>query len=68
MTGVHAHVSGGQGTVIAATWTCTTGETWQGLDAICPGTDKDGFARVTVVDGAGNSATTEVDISPARPK
>jgi hypothetical protein len=68
MTGLHARVSGGQGTVIAATWICTTGETWQGLDAICPGTDKDGFARVTVVDGAGNTATAEVDISPARPK
>ena len=52
--------------MIAATWTCTTGETVQGLDVACPDTDKYGVARVTVVDGAGNSASADIDISPAQ--
>ena len=64
-TRLHASVSGGQGRVIAATWTCTTGEIRKGLDVTCPETDKYGSARVTVVDGAGNSASAEIDISPA---
>ena len=67
-TRLHASVTGGQGTVIAATWTCTTGEVRNGTDVECPGTDKDGFARVTVVDGAGNSASADIEISPARPQ
>jgi hypothetical protein len=67
-TRLHASVTGGQGTVIAATWTCTTGEIQKGMDVECPGTDKDGFARVTVIDGAGNSASADIEISPARPK
>lgn len=65
-TRLHAIVSGGQGKVVAAHWTCPSGETQQGLDVTCPETDKAGVAEVTVVDGAGNLATSEVDISPAR--
>jgi hypothetical protein len=67
-TRLHASVTGGQGSVIAATWTCTTGEIQKGLDVTCPETDKDGYARVTVVDGAGNSASADIEISPARPQ
>lgn len=67
-TRLRAVVSGGQGKVIAAHWTCPSGEAVEGLDAICPDTDKAGVAEVTVVDGAGNVASTTVDISPSRPK
>lgn len=64
-TRLHATVSGGHGKVVAAHWTCTSGEQREGLDVTCPGTDKGGAAAVTVVDGAGNVATTQVDISPS---
>jgi PKD repeat protein len=67
-TRLHAVVSGGQGKVIAAHWTCASGEVQEGLDVTCAGTDKSGVAEVTVVDGAGNIATSEVDISPSVPK
>ena len=67
-TQLHAVVSGGHGKVIAAHWTCPSGEVERGLDVTCKGTDKAGVADVTVVDGAGNVATSEVDISPARIK
>ncbi len=65
-TRLHAVVSGGHGKIIAAHWTCPTGDARQGMDVTCPGTDKGGVAEVTVVDGAGNLATSEIDISPAR--
>jgi len=65
-TRLHAVVSGGHGKVIAAHWTCPSGEAQQGMDVTCTDTDKAGVAIVTVVDGAGNLATSEADISPAR--
>jgi hypothetical protein len=58
-------VTGGQGTVLAVTWTCPGGQVRQGVDVTCAGTDKGGAAEVTVTDGAGNRATGQVDISPA---
>jgi hypothetical protein len=64
-TRLHAAVTGGQGTVLAVTWTCPSGEVRKGMDVTCAGTDKGGVAEVTVVDGAGNRATGAVDISPA---
>jgi hypothetical protein len=64
-TRLHTTVTGGQGTVLAVTWKCPSGEIQQGMDVTCAGTDKGGAAEVTVVDGAGNRATGEVDISPA---
>jgi hypothetical protein len=54
--------------VIAAYWTCPSGEAEEGLDVTCPDTDKAVVAEVTVVDGAGNVASSAVDISPSRPK
>jgi hypothetical protein len=64
-TRLHAAVSGGQGTVLAMTWTCPGGQLRHGMDVTCTDTDKGGAAKVTAVDGAGNRATGEVDISPA---
>ena len=63
-TRVHAVVTGGQGTVLAVSWTCPNGEVRQGMNVTCG--DKGGVATVTVVDGAGNVGTSQVDISPAR--
>jgi hypothetical protein len=65
-TRLHAVVSGGQGKVIATHWSCPSGTAEQGMDVTCDDTDKAGVATVTVVDGAGNVATSEVGISPAR--
>jgi hypothetical protein len=67
-TRLHALVSGGHGKVLAVHWTCPSGTTTSGLNVTCLDTDKAGIAEVTVVDGAGNVATSSVDISPARPK
>jgi hypothetical protein len=64
-TRLHAAVTGGQGTVLAVTWTCPGGQVRQGVDVTCAGTDKGGVAEVTVTDGAGNRATGQVEISPA---
>jgi hypothetical protein len=58
-------VTGGQGKVISATWTCPSGATPKGLDVTCADTDKAGAAKVTIVDGAGNVASATRDISPA---
>jgi len=66
-TRLHAATTGGQGTVIAATWICPGGEVQEGLSVTCVDSDKSGTARVTAVDGAGNTATAEIDISPSRP-
>jgi PKD repeat protein len=66
-TRLHAIVSGGQGKVLAANWTCPSGAVAQGLDVTCADTDKAGVAEVTIVDGAGNVATATVDVSPALP-
>jgi hypothetical protein len=67
-TRLHAVVSGGHGKVIAAHWTCPSGEIQEGMEVTCADTDKAGIAEVTVVDGAGNVASATVDISPSRPK
>jgi hypothetical protein len=64
-TRLHAVVSGGQGKVIATHWSCPSGTAERGMDVACDDTDKAGVATVTVVDGAGNVATSQVDISPA---
>jgi len=55
--GVHqlmASAIGGQGTLIAANWTCTDGTTASGLAVTCPAGA--GNVQVSAVDGAGNSA------------
>jgi PKD repeat protein len=65
-TRLHAVVSGGQGKVIAAHWTCPSGDTQEGMDVTCANTDKAGVAELAVVDGAGNTAKATVDISPSR--
>jgi PKD repeat protein len=64
-TRLRAAVTGGQGTVLSATWSCPNGAVRQGLDVTCAGTVKAGVAEVTGVDGAGNRATSAVDVSPA---
>jgi hypothetical protein len=67
-TALQAVVAGGQGKVIAAHWTCPSGQTREGMNVLCLNTGKAGVAAVTVVDGAGNIASAEVDISPERLK
>ncbi|HET7202530.1 MAG TPA: PKD domain-containing protein [Steroidobacteraceae bacterium] len=67
-TRLRATVLGGQGTVLAVTWTCPGGQIRHGMDVTCADTDKGGVAEVTVTDGAGNRATGGVDISPAVPR
>jgi hypothetical protein len=46
---------GGQGTLIAATWTCSNGKSVNGLVPACPAGS--GPVAVTAMDGAGNIAT-----------
>jgi hypothetical protein len=53
--------TGGQGTLIAATWTCTNGSVMQGLTVTCPAGS--GNVSVTAIDGAGNSATASMSVS-----
>lgn len=54
--------SGGQGTLVSARWRCPGGAERSGLTVGCPGAEH-GTAEVTVADGAGNTATTSVDVS-----
>ena len=56
--------SGGQGTLVSAQWTCQDGTEVSGLTVDCPGKGS-GPAEVTVADGAGNTATTEVKVVKA---
>lgn len=53
--------SGGSGTAVAARWTCPNGRKLDGLSVTCPGKGK-GQATVTLVDGAGNTATSTVKV------
>ena len=55
---------GGQGTLVSAQWTCQDGTEVSGLSVDCPGKGS-GPAQVTVADGAGNTATTEVQVVKA---
>ncbi|MCB0831659.1 MAG: PKD domain-containing protein [Solirubrobacterales bacterium] len=67
--GAHLSVStsGGQGTLVAARWTCQDGTEVSGLSVTCTSTSA-GTASVTAVDGAGNTATTTVAVTKAPPK
>ena len=56
---------GGQGTLVSAHWTCQDGTEVSGLTVNCPGKKESGLAEVTVVDGAGNTATDSVQIGKA---
>ena len=56
---------GGQGTLVTAQWTCQDGTEVNGLNVNCPGKKDSGQAEVTVVDGAGNTATSSVQIGKA---
>ncbi|MBN8868034.1 MAG: PKD domain-containing protein [Solirubrobacterales bacterium] len=60
--------TGGQGTLVAARWTCQDGSKVYGLTATCK-SPKAGTAKVTVTDGAGNEAETSVKVAkaPAKP-
>ena len=53
---------GGQGTLVSAHWTCQDGTKVSGLTVNCPGKKESGVAKVTVADGAGNTATDSVQI------
>ena len=55
---------GGQGTLVSARWTCQDGSEVSGISVECPGKGS-GPAEVTVADGAGNTATTEVQVVKA---
>ncbi len=61
--------SGGSGTDVSARWACPGGKTAEGLAVTCPGKAA-GEASVTLVDGAGNSATAKVSVpkGPAKVK
>ena len=55
-----ARAAGGQRDVLAAHWTFSDGTTAKGTSVTrAPGS---GEATVTIVDGAGNTATTTVDV------
>jgi PKD repeat protein len=56
--------TGGQGTLVSAQWTCQDGTELSGLVVNCPGKGS-GKAKVTVADGAGNTATTAVKVVKA---
>lgn len=59
--------SGGSGKLIGAQWTCQDGEKLSGLTVKCSATEA-GTATVVAADGAGNTATTTVEVSAAPPK
>ena len=56
--------TGGQGTLVSAQWICQDGTNVSGLAVDCPGKGS-GPAQVTVADGAGNTATTAVQVVKA---
>ena len=51
---------GGQGTLLAAQWTCPDGTTQNGLNVTCSRLPKNGVVQVTAWDGAGNAASVGV--------
>jgi hypothetical protein len=55
--------NGGSGELIGARWTCQDGNSVTGLTPTCR-SDRGGTATVTASDGAGNTATTTVEIQP----
>jgi len=59
--------SGGSGEAIGARWTCHDGKEVDGLNVTCTGKGA-GQAKVTLVDGAGNEATAQVDVPKAPAK
>jgi hypothetical protein len=65
---VSASITGGQGDLVSARWTCQDGAKVDGLTATCTST-KAGTATVAVTDGAGNSAEASIEIgkAPAKP-
>ena len=60
--GLSVTSEGGQGTLVSAHWTCQDGTKVSGLTVNCPGKKETGQAHVTVVDGAGNTATDSIQI------
>jgi hypothetical protein len=64
MDGTKAQLSlaavGGQGTILAAQWTCPDGTTRTGVNVICSRMPQGGIIQVTAWDGAGNAASTGV--------
>ncbi len=56
--------TGGQGTLVSAQWICQDGTNVSGLAVDCPGKGS-GPAQVTAADGAGNTATTTVQVVKA---
>lgn len=59
--------SGGSGKEVAARWTCPNGRQADGLTVTCAG-KKAGAASVTLVDGAGNTATAQLNVPRSLPK
>lgn len=59
--GLSVTSTGGQGTLVSAQWTCQDGSKVNGLSVDCPGKGS-GEAQVTIADGAGNKATTSVQV------
>lgn len=62
-----AGLNGGSGKLIAAHWTCQDGSKVSGLIVRCEST-RAGTAKVTVVDGAGETAAASVKVTKAPPK
>ena len=58
-TKLSATASGGQGTVVAWSWTCANGSVVYGRKATCPAAGA-GKPTVTAVDGGGNVAVKSV--------
>ncbi len=58
---------GGSGKYVSARWTCHDGKSVDGLSVSCAG-KKSGEATVTLVDGAGNTATAKVKVPKAPAK
>ncbi|MDQ2621450.1 MAG: PKD domain-containing protein [Actinomycetota bacterium] len=58
---------GGSGKYVGARWTCHDGTQAEGLNVSCAG-KKSGEVTVTLVDGAGNTATASVAVSKAPAK
>jgi hypothetical protein len=52
--------TGGQGTLLAAQWTCPDGTKLSGLNVICSRMPANGVIQVTAWDGAGNAVSAGV--------
>ena len=61
---LRVEADGGQGTLVSARWTCQDGTEVDGISVDCPGKGS-GPAEVTIADGAGNTATTEIQVVKA---